>query len=356
MKTNLKQLSEEELTGLVEKLGERPYRAKQIISWLYKKHALGFDDMTDLSIGLRDKLKKISYISNLRTLQQQASKDGTRKFLFELEDGSTIESVLIPNNKGEDQYTLCISSQVGCAMGCVFCVTGRMGLKRNLKAHEIADQVISVNRLIDQHRGKADHRRSITNIVYMGMGEPFNNFNEVLRSLEILMHLAGFAKRKITVSTSGIVPKITEFGQKAFGVNLAISLNASSDETRDMIMPVNKKYPLDKLMTACRQFRLAPNRRITFEYVMLGGINDTREDALRVIQLLKGIRGKVNLIPYNPAGACKHRKLPELKAPSDSAVLKFQEILHHARITTIIRKSKGADISAACGQLKAGYE
>lgn len=342
MKTNLRSLSKTDLIQFIEGMGQKPYRAKQIISWLYRKFATSFDEMTDLSKDFRGKLEKKAYISSLTLLQKQSSSDGTEKFLFELEDGESIESVLIPNNKGKASYTLCISSQVGCAMKCLFCRTGGLGLKRNLRSYEIVDQVISLKRLVE--------KSEITNIVFMGIGEPFNNFKEVRDALMKIMDLIGYSRRKITVSTSGIVPGIKRLADEGPDVNLAISLNASTDDIRTRIMPINKKYPLKNLMKACREFPLAPLRHITFEYVLIGGINDSAEDAERVIDLLKGIRSKVNLIPYNPVGPSTG-----LKKPSEGRVLEFQNIINSAGITTIIRKSKGADISAACGQLKAGY-
>lgn len=343
MKTNLKSLSKTELVQFIERMGQKPYRAKQIIIWLYKRLATSFDEMTDLSKKFREDIKKKAYISNLTLLQKQVSIDGTIKFLFELKDGESIESVLIPNTKGEASYTICISSQVGCAMKCLFCRTGGLGLKRNLSSYEIVDQILSSKQLIENGE--------ITNIVFMGLGEPLNNFKEVRDALIKITGLIGYSKNKITVSTSGIVPGIKRLADEGPDINLAISLNASTDESRTRIMPINKKYPLKKLMEACREFPLAPRRRITFEYVLIGGINDTTEDAKRVAELLKGMRSKVNLIPFNPVGSSTG-----LKKPSEGRVLKFQDIINNAGITTMIRKSKGTDISAACGQLKAGYK
>ncbi|MBI4681945.1 MAG: 23S rRNA (adenine(2503)-C(2))-methyltransferase RlmN [Nitrospirae bacterium] len=359
MKTNLNQLSKEELILFLQSLGQKPYRVNQIINWIYKKNTTSFDDMTDLSKDFRERLQTAAFISNPVLLKREVSKDGTQKFLFELEDGETIESVLIPNNRGDDCFTLCISSQVGCASGCKFCMTGRLGLKRNLKAHEIVDQVIAVKRFISQiseipgmlslkPEGKTD---KITNIVFMGMGEPFNNFNEVSHALSILTELVGFSKRSITVSTSGIVPSIYKLAEINPVANLAISLNATTDEIRNRIMPINKKYPLKKLIKACREFPLPPTRRITFEYVLLGEINDTREDAQRLVNLLIGIKSKVNLIPFNP-----FFNSSEFKQPTESKTQEFQNLLKKAGLTVIIRKSMGADISAACGQLKATYQ
>jgi len=262
---------------------------------------------------------------------------------------------------------LCISSQAGCALGCAFCLTGKLGLKRNLEAFEIVDQVIAVSKIISSSPDSSFERRgqrtassgdllqpSITNIVFMGMGEPLNNFNEVSEALSRITELMGFSMKRITVSTAGIIPGIYKLAEKAPGVNLAISLNATTDETRSRIMPVNKKYPLKELLKACREYPLAAGKRMTFEYVLLDGINDTKDDAKRLVKLLRGIRAKVNLIPYNPAPAQKITKL--YRRSSGDKILAFQDILRKAKIMAIIRKSMGADISAACGQLKANYQ
>ncbi|MEN8264074.1 MAG: 23S rRNA (adenine(2503)-C(2))-methyltransferase RlmN [Nitrospirota bacterium] len=378
MKTNFKQLEKSDFFNFIDLLGEKPYRARQIINWIYKKYAVSIDDMTDISKDLRETLKEKAFISNLTVIKREVSEDGTQKFLFELQDKETIESVLIPNSS--DNFTLCISSQAGCAMGCRFCTTSRLGLIRNLKNYEIVDQVIAVKRILQQSRGATENRRDkilksgiseqkISNIVFMGMGEPLLNLDEVSKALWKLTDLMGFSKRKITVSTSGIVPKILELANKAPNVNLAVSLNAATDKVRSSIMPVNNKYPLKKLLQACREFPLPPNRRISFEYVMLDKINVSKKDALKLVKLLAGIKSMVNLIPYNPGKEYsssrpdnlitpenkKSNSAVELKKPSDATILEFQRILHKAGIATIIRKSKGTDISAACGQLKAMY-
>ena len=352
MGNNFKEFTEKELAVFIARLGKKPYRAGQIINWIYKKLASSFDEMTDLPLEFREELDKTAFISNLKLLQEQISSDGTRKFLFQLEDSKSIESVLIPNTRGEDKFTLCISSQAGCALGCKFCVTGKLGLKRNLKAYEIVDQVIAVQRSIG--RPKEGHSRpAITNIVFMGMGEPLNNFNEVLEALSRITKLMGFSIKRITVSTAGIIPGIYKLAENAPDVNLAISLNAATDATRSRIMPVNKKYPLKELLKACKEFPLAPRKHITFEYVLLNGINDSKDDAMRLVKLLRGIRSKVNLIPYNPAPVQETISL--YGQPSENKILEFQNILHKAGIIALIRKSMGADISAACGQLKASY-
>ncbi|MDI6729128.1 MAG: 23S rRNA (adenine(2503)-C(2))-methyltransferase RlmN [Thermodesulfovibrionales bacterium] len=337
-KIDLKALSKQELESFIKELGLPSFRAKQILHWIYEKHARSIQEITELSKDLREKLSESAYISNLELLGRQVSEDGTEKFLFGLEDAETIESVLIPD---EDRLTLCISSQVGCAMDCRFCLTGKLGLKRNLKSHEIVDQIISVSKTIKP--------RQITNIVLMGMGEPLANFDNVVDALWRITEFMKISPRRITLSTSGIVPKILELPKKAPAVNLAISLNATTDEVRDYIMPINKTYPLKELLNACRKFPLSPRRRITFEYVMLKNVNDTPEDAKRLINLLKGIPSKVNLIPFNPYEGSKFER------PEDARVLDFQEILIKGHITALIRKSKGQDILAACGQLKARY-
>ncbi len=361
MKINLKTLSAKELTKFIGTLGHRPYRARQVINWIYKKHVTSFDEMTDMSKPFRELLGKTAFISNMKLIRKQISKDGTQKFLLALEDGETIENVLIPD---KDRLTLCISSQVGCAMGCKFCMTGRLGLRRNLKAHEIVDQIIAVQRLIEQRQiipthpclpdrqapllkgGRGDY--VITNIVLMGMGEPLHNFDEVIEALWRVINFIGFSKRRITLSTVGIIPRIVELAEKGPEISLAVSLNATTDTVRNKIMPINRKYHLKKLIKACREFPLAPGRRITFEYVLLDGINDSKDDALRLVKLLRGIKSKVNLIQYNP-----YSKKAEFRNPSEDTISVFQKILLNSGITAIIRKSRGEDISAACGQLGA---
>ncbi|MBI5675880.1 MAG: 23S rRNA (adenine(2503)-C(2))-methyltransferase RlmN [Nitrospirae bacterium] len=361
MKINIKELSKEELSAFIESLGLKPYRTEQIINWIYRRYAESFDEMTNLSKDTREQLKETAVIGNLTLLKTLESKDGTQKFLFELEDGELIESVLIPDN---ERLTLCISSQAGCAMSCGFCLTGNAGFKRNLKSYEVLDQVISVMRII-RDRDLSKNEKSghhITNIVLMGMGEPLNNFNEIVSALRKITGLMKFSKRRITLSTSGIIPKILALAETGLGVNLAISLNATTDETRSMIMPINKKYPLKDLIKACRQFPLPPRSRITFEYVLISGINDSEEDAFRLVNLLKGIRSKVNLIPYNPPHIAINNHAPKSSArsshfsrPSESDILAFKEILLNRGLMAVIRKSRGTDISAACGQLKADY-
>ncbi|MDP2278287.1 MAG: 23S rRNA (adenine(2503)-C(2))-methyltransferase RlmN, partial [Nitrospirota bacterium] len=332
-KINLRALSKDAMEEFVKEQGLPAYRAKQILHWIYEKRVESIKDITELSKELREKLSDAAYVSNLQLLSRQASKDGTEKFLFGLEDGESIESVLIPD---EDRHTLCISSQVGCAMSCGFCLTGGIGVKRNLKAHEIVDQIIAVMKVKSEKlEVRSEKQKNITNIVFMGMGEPLLNLDEVVEALHRITGFMGFSKRRITLSTCGIAPAIPELYRKAPHVNLAISLNATTDDVRDRLMPVNKKYPIRVLLDACRkaQLLLSPRDRITFEYVMIDGMNDSLSDAKRLVTLLKGISSKVNLIPFNPfAGS-------SFKRPSDERVLAFQEILVRGKIYTFIRKS-----------------
>ena len=337
-KTNLKSLSKPELESFVKDSGLPLFRAKQLVHWIYERHALSIADITEFSKDLREKLSGKAYLSSPELVSRLVSEDGTEKFLFGLEDGERIECVLIPD---EERLTLCISSQAGCAMGCRFCLTGRLGLKRNLFAHEIADQVIAAARIIAPRR--------ITNIVLMGMGEPLANIENVAEALRRITGLMKISPRRVTLSTAGIVPAIRELPKKAPPVNLAVSLNATTDAVRNSVMPVNRTYPLGKLFEACRKYPLQPRRKITFEYVLLKDVNDSAGDARRLVGLLKGIPSKVNLIPFNPYEGA------EFGRPDDERVLEFQQVLLKGSLTALIRKSKGREIQAACGQLEAGY-
>jgi 23S rRNA (adenine2503-C2)-methyltransferase len=332
-KINLKNLSKKDIYGFIKNLGLPRYRADQLIHWIYKKNVSAIDEITEFSKSLRLSLGKRAFIERL------ISADGTEKFLFSLEDGNTVESVLIPE---ENRLTLCLSSQVGCALGCRFCQTGRQDYIRNLKAYEIIDQILAA-------RKELPSSRRITNIVFMGMGEPLANFNEVIEALWRIVLFIGISKRKITVSTAGIVPKILRLSQKAPEINLAVSLNATTDVSREKVMPINRKYPLKALINACRKFPLQPRRRITFEYILIEGVNDSSRDAERLISLLKNLRCKINLIPLNQSDE------GSLKAPREGKILDFQKILIQNNMTAIIRNSKGKDICAACGQLKSRY-
>ncbi|MBN2060652.1 MAG: 23S rRNA (adenine(2503)-C(2))-methyltransferase RlmN [Deltaproteobacteria bacterium] len=335
-KIDLKGMDTHETVGFLEGLGLERYRAKQIRQWLFKRCAVSFDEMTNLSKPIREKLKIHANISPLQKVKSQLSKDGTEKSLFRLWDGLHIESVLIPER---DHFTLCVSSQAGCAMGCRFCLTARQGFRRDLTPAEIVEQVI-------QSKLFMNNPDRLTNIVFMGMGEPLANYYSVLKAIGNLVGDDGmnFSHRKITLSTSGLVPRIRTLGEDTT-VNLAVSLNAADDETRDFLMPINRKYPLASLLAACRDFPLPNRRMITFEYVLIDRVNDRAEDAYKLVRLLSGIRAKINLISMNPAPGI------DLTGSSKESILRFQDILIRKNFTAIIRKSKGQDISAACGQL-----
>ncbi|MBW1954646.1 MAG: 23S rRNA (adenine(2503)-C(2))-methyltransferase RlmN [Deltaproteobacteria bacterium] len=335
---DIKNLTPEELSAWLKDNGVDAYRTRQIFKWIYIRNADRFEDMTDLGKDLRARLAATFSIPRLAVQKVETAGDGTSKFLFRLSDGAHIESVLIPER---DHDTLCISSQVGCAMGCAFCRTARGGFIRNLTAGEILSQVRDISRLAPDRR--------LTNVVFMGMGEPLANYENVVNALKMMTENdcgMKFSSRKVTVSTAGWVPKMMDLG-KDTRVSLAVSLNATQNETRDLLMPVNHRYPLETLLEACLQYPLPPTRRITFEYVLLAGINDTPEDARRLSKLLAPLRAKVNLIPFNAfEGAAFHR-------PEEARILNFQNILMKKNLTAIIRSGKGRDISAACGQLAA---
>ncbi|BBB33651.1 23S rRNA (adenine2503-C2)-methyltransferase [Thermotomaculum hydrothermale] len=318
---------------------EKPFRIKQIAQWVYTKSEFDFDNMTNLSKQFREKLKGNVEILSIEKAGANTSKDGTTKYVFKLRDGLFIESVLIPMNEGK--VTFCISSQVGCAMGCKFCKTATMGFIRNLTPSEIVSQVL----LLKKYANLPEKKKF--NIVFMGMGEPLHNTENVFKAIQILTdkNLMDLSPRRITISTSGLIEGIKKLANFPIKVRLAISLNASKEKQREEIMPVTKGNPLSKLIDTLRKFPLSNRDRITFEYVLLKDFNDKKEDALRVYKLLKGIKYKINLIPFNPYPGSKFDK------PEEKKVLEFQKILTDRGINAIIRKSKGEDISAACGML-----
>lgn len=340
-KRNIKALTLSELTKTLADWGIEGYRFDQMFRWLYHEDVAAFSEMTNLSKSLREKLETNFFIGRLQPKAVQESEDGTRKFLFDLEGGQSVESVLIPN--GERQ-TICISTQVGCAMACTFCLTGRLGLTRNLNHFEIVEQVMAVRRAV-----RSDVR--ISNIVYMGMGEPLHNFDETVESIKILLDQRGpnFSKNKITVSTSGLVPQMLKFGE-VMDVKLAISLTATTDEVRDQLIPINRKYDLKTLLDACRAYPLKGKRRITFEYTLLKDVNDSLEDAKRLVKLLQGIPAKVNLIPFNDFAGSGYQR------SDDASLFAFQKYLLDRHVQANIRISRGRDILGACGQLKASLE
>lgn len=336
-------LSLEGLTTFVASLGEKPFRAKQIFRWLHQRGATSFEEMTDLSKDLRARLSAAAQIVAVEKDLEQRSSDGTIKYRFKTHDGKLIESVYMPS---PDRKTLCVSTQVGCAMACSFCATGTLGLKRNLTAAEIVAQVHRVNREVRKNESITNTLRPLTNLVFMGMGEPLHNFDNLKTALSILQHGEGpnFSNRHITVSTVGLVPMIERFGQET-DVKLAISLNASDDETRSKIMPVNRKWNIGKLLDACRSFPLKQGRRITFEYVLMEGVNDSDADAERLVKLLQGIPAKVNLIQYNNNPGLGFHSTQDTRAEV------FREALAKGHVAAFIRQNRGRDIAAACGQL-----
>lgn len=335
---DIKLLSRQELLDWLTENNVRTFRADQILKWLYLRLAHDFDQMTDLSKDFRSLLAQNFVISRMSVDQMLTAKDGTRKYLFRLDDGNTIESVLIPEKK---HYTLCVSSQVGCAQGCRFCLTGQGGLMRNLTDAEIVGQIWEI-------RKRMPAPDKLTNLVFMGMGEPLANYRQLIRALEVLTNSQWgmkFAHRRITVSTAGIVPRIIDLGRDT-KVNLAISLNAADDNDRVQLMPINRKYPIADLLGACRRHPLPKGRKITFEYILFRDVNDSIDHAKKLTRLLAGLKAKINLIPFNPYPGS------EFQRPDENRIQAFQEVLVKKHFTAIVRYSKGLDIMAACGQLR----
>ena len=334
---NIKDLTLNELAAWFESQGQAPYRARQVFQWLYQRGVRDIAEMSNVSKSLREALAADFHLGALETAQVQVSQDGSRKFALRLHDGHVIETVLMPNNT---QHTLCVSTQVGCAMGCDFCMTGRMGLVRNLTSGEIVQQVVEASRHVTEGR-------FIRNIVFMGMGEPLHNYEALVRAIGVLSEDmgCGFSKRRLTVSTSGLVPAIRRFGAERVGANLAISLNGVTDAVRSRLMPVNRRWPLAELIQACREYPADNRIRITFEYVLIRGLTDDLADVPRLVKLLHGIKSKVNLIPYNPGPESKYQ------APSLEHARVFQEALLARGVLATLRISKGQVIQAACGQL-----
>ncbi|OQX60860.1 MAG: 23S rRNA (adenine(2503)-C(2))-methyltransferase [Desulfococcus sp. 4484_241] len=322
--------------------GIAPYRADQVFKWIFLRQADSFGEMTDISKQVRGMLADHFTIGRLKTAGTRRSSDGTVKYLFELSDREHIESVLIPE---DDHYTLCISTQVGCAQGCAFCLTAGIGFKRNLTTAEITAQIRDVKKDLGD-KGK------LTNIVLMGMGEPLANYKNVINSLATITdgdYGLQFSTRKVTLSTSGLVPMLERLGHDTT-INLAVSLNATENRTRDILMPINRKFPIESLLDACRRYPLSNRRKITFEYILIKGVNDSVEDAKRLARLLRPIKSKINLIPFNEHQGCGFRR------PAKERIELFREILQKQGYTVITRLSKGADISAACGQLAANIK
>ncbi len=344
-KRNLIGLSYDELGEALAALGLEAFRTKQIWSWIYHHGATDFATMSTLAKPVRDKLAAHFVIARPSISQDQQSEDGTRKWLLKMTDGQEVECVHIPE---EDRGALCVSSQVGCTLTCRFCHTGTQRLVRNLEASEIVMQIMLARDALKEWPPFPAEDRRLTNIVMMGMGEPLYNYDNVAKALRIVMHGEGIAisKRKITLSTSGVVPMIHRCGEE-LGVNLAVSLHAVTDELRDQIVPINRKYPIRDLLKSCRDYPGSSNaRRITFEYIMLKGVNDSPADARQLVKLLRGLPAKINLIPFNPwPGA-------PFECPDWSVIETFGDIVNAAGYASPIRTPRGRDIMAACGQLK----
>ncbi|THB78425.1 MAG: 23S rRNA (adenine(2503)-C(2))-methyltransferase RlmN [Desulfobulbaceae bacterium] len=339
-----KDFDTEGLVQFAESLGQSAFRGKQIMSWLYKPGIVSFDQMTDLAKSFRELLHKHATISFFSEPIIEQSQDGSIKFGFVLADSNIIESVLIPE---EDRLTLCISSQVGCSMGCSFCGTAYLGFTRNLSPSEIVNQVVAVrDYLISNHLIDKVQKSEITNLVFMGMGEPLNNFDNLITAINILTDQKGLdiASRRITVSTCGIVHHMKKLGERT-SINLAISLHAVDNQTRNLLMPINKKYPIEVLIEACKNYPMKKRKRIMIEYVMLDGVNDSLEEAHELARLLQAVPCKINLLTYNPT-----ENLP-YQGSSREKMIGFQNVLRQKHYSVFIRSSRGSDIAAACGQL-----
>jgi len=341
-KVNLLDFNQQGLKAFFAEIGEKPFRTSQVMKWIYHEGVVNFQEMTNLSKTLRDKLESIAEIRMPVCVTEQPSSDGTRKWVLEMEDGNRIETVFIPE-KGRG--TLCVSSQVGCTLNCTFCSTATQGFNRNLSTGDIIGQVIFANRTIGISRHPAN--LPVTNVVMMGMGEPLMNFDNVIRAMDLMNDDigCGISRRRITLSTSGVVPMMLKM-RDVCDVSLAVSLHAPTDELRNQLVPINKKYPIEMLLDACKHYVDGRARKkVTFEYIMIDGVNDTPQQAKQLARVLEGVPSKINLIPFNPfAQSDFQRSKPEV-------IQAFQDILIAAGYTTIIRKTRGDDIDAACGQL-----
>jgi 23S rRNA (adenine2503-C2)-methyltransferase len=334
---NLLDFDRKGLQAFFVERGEKPFRATQLLKWIYQEGVTDFEDMTNLSKSLRSYLTDHCHITPPQIVTEQLASDGTCKWVVQTACGNRVETVYIPE---ERRATLCVSSQVGCALACSFCSTAQQGFNRNLSVSEIIGQLY----LAQQRLGS---ERKITNVVMMGMGEPLLNFDNVVAAMNLMMDdfAYGLSKRRVTLSTSGVVPAMNRL-QAVADVSMAVSLHAPTDALRDQLVPINQKYPLKELMAACRDYaKTGPRKHITFEYVMLDGINDSHQDALALVKLLKTVPSKVNLIPFNPFPQSHYR------CSKTATILAFRDVLHNAGIVTTVRKTRGDDIDAACGQL-----
>lgn len=333
---NIKDYSLEELKEELKELGEKPFRAEQIFQWLYKEKVKSFDEMTNLSLPLREKLERYYTIGHFKIMKKQESKDGTIKYLFDVLDGNAIETVLMRYHHGN---SLCVSSQIGCKMGCKFCASTGINFIRNLTKGEIIEQILSVEQ---------DTGEKINNVVFMGIGEPFDNYENVVNAIRIMNHPKGLniGARHISISTSGLVPKINQLAEENIQCTLSISLHATNNQKRSKMMPVNQRYPIEELLQSCRNYIIKTNRRISFEYALAKDNNDHIEDAKELVHLLKGMLCHVNLIPIN-----KIENGQFVKSTNEN-IIKFRDYLNEQGIVATIRRELGSDIDAACGQLR----
>lgn len=340
MMTSIYDLSLTDLQNYLSEKGLKPFHARQIFKWLYDKRISNFDSMSDISKKLIEQLKNDFTIEPLKIVTSQTSKDGTMKFLFEMNDGALVESVLMVFDYG---YSACLSSQVGCNMGCAFCASGLLKKQRDLTAGEIVTQALMIQRQLDLRGGR------LGNIVIMGTGEPFDNYDNVMKALSIINDPYGLeiGSRHISISTCGIVPGILRFAKEQLQYNLAISLHAPNDELRSSLMPVNRAYPLNELINALKEYSSLNNRRLTFEYLLLKGVNDQEIHAKQIKELLKGLNAYINLIPYNRV------KEKDFESSSEEDALRFYDMLKKNNVAVTLRQKKGDDIDAACGQLRA---
>lgn len=346
-KREIKSLYRDELAAILAGLGAEGYRCDQLLRWIYRKQAGTFEEMSNLPAGLRRALAGKFELNAVRALARRHATDATEKFLFQLQDGALIETVLIPATPGltssSERHTVCVSTQVGCAYGCKFCASGLEGVKRNLSAAEIVDQVLHVQKLVGER---------VNNVVVMGMGEPLANYDNVLRALRILNApwALGIGARKITVSTVGLAPRIRELAEEPMQVRLAVSLHGATDEVRGRIMPVNRKYPLEQLLSACDYYVNKKGRMMTLEYVLIEGVNDSLEQAHKLGSIARRLHAKVNLIPYNPVEGLAWKR------PGRDRCKMFQHTLKSRGVAATLRMEKGTDIEAACGQLRLRHQ
>jgi 23S rRNA (adenine2503-C2)-methyltransferase len=349
------ELTHNQLVKLITSMGGPAYRAKQLSKWVYQNMAQDYDEMTDLPLALRQKLSNEIRLHSLKPAKLVTGKDGTVKALFSLDDGATIESALMyyDTERGGERHTVCVSTQVGCAVGCPFCATGQQGFERNLTPGEIIDQVLYfAHHLREQEKGSSNGQpKHISNVVFMGMGEPLANYTSLWQAIETLNSPEGFGlgARNMVISTAGLVPQIKPLAKEKLQVGLAVSLHASDNALRNKLVPLNRKYPLEQLISACREYNHLAGRRLSFEYILFNGINDSAKQARALAELIRGLKCHVNLIPANVTSA------PSFQPPPRKVILAFEEELNRCHVNVTLRERRGQDINAGCGQLRSQF-